>query len=282
MHIIDAHQHFWRIERGDYGWMDDSVAAIRRDYLPADLSAHAQAGGVVGTVVVQAADSEAETEFLLSLAGQSALIQGVVGWVDLSLDSAPESLSRFAANRYFKGVRPMLQDIEDTLWILQPTVLRNLDTLTELGLTLDALVTPRHLAVIQKLAQLKPELPIVIDHCAKPVIANGQAASEEWQLAMQRLAEFPQLYCKVSGLANEYGAAWSAEALQTVFQHVLSCFGADRLMWGSDWPVLELVGQYPDWLAAAKDLAGALSEVEQQAIFATSAQKFYSLDSTHS
>jgi len=277
MQIIDSHQHFWQIDRGDYGWMDDSVAAIRHDYLPDDLLVHAEQSNVVATVVVQAADSEAETHFLLSLAQQYPLIQAVVGWVDLSQESAAESLRALSANPYFKGVRPMLQDIEDSDWILQPTVLRNLDILLELGLSLDALITPRHLPAILELSQLKPQLPIVIDHCAKPVLAEGQELSDDWCNSMHQLAKSPQLYCKLSGLANEYGVGWNAEKLKPVFDHVLCWFGAERLMWGSDWPVLELMGEYKDWMFAARELTGSLSEEEKQALFYSTAKKFYRL-----
>lgn len=277
MHIIDAHQHFWQIDRGDYSWMDDSVAAIRRDYLPSELQQLSAPLNVSGTVAVQAAPTVAETQFLLTLADSNPSIQGVVGWVDLANKDALDRLDALSSNPRFKGVRPMLQDIEDTHWLLQPNVLKALQHVTAMGLSLDALVTPRHLPVLLELSQQLPELSIVIDHCAKPVIDQGHDSSDAWRDGMARLAESKNIYCKLSGLANEYGGGWSADNLRPVYSHVLQCFGSERLMWGSDWPVLELMGTYPDWLAAAQDLTASLPHAEQQSIFAGAATRFYRL-----
>lgn len=272
--IIDAHQHFWRIARGDYGWMDDSVAPIRRDLLPADLAPLARAGGVGGTVAVQAAPTLDETRFLLDLARRTPLIRGVVGWIDLSGD-VPAQLAALA-DPALKGVRPMLQDIAETGWILRPEVIAGLRQVAAAGLRLDALITPRHLDAIDRLAQLLPGLAIVIDHCAKPAFTGGDPGAE-WRAGMARLAAHPQVYCKLSGLANEFGPGWSAGALRAVFDHVLRCFGAERLMWGSDWPVLELAGDYPGWLAAAQELAAGLGPAGRAALFGGTATRFYGL-----
>ncbi len=274
---IDAHQHFWRIARGDYAWMDDSVSRIRKDYLPQDLATLTKPLGIDGTVVVQAAATVEETEFLLSLADATDWILGVVGWVNLERPDAEETLVRLAKNPRFKGIRPMLQDIDDTGWILKPAVLKSLSKVAELGLCLDALVTPRHLENLAKLAATLPDLPIVIDHCAKPEIAAGQDAGESWRAAMARLAAYPQVHCKLSGLANEYGDGWSALTLKPVFDHVVSIFGPDRLMWGSDWPVLELSGRYDDWFTAAASMASDLDPVARQALFGGTATRFYNL-----
>ncbi|MFW2589873.1 amidohydrolase family protein [Sagittula sp. SSi028] len=202
--IIDAHQHFWRINRGDYTWMDDSVAQIRRDLLPEDLAPLARAAGVTGTVVVQAAPTLAETRFLLELADQTPLVRGVVGWVDLGGD-VPAQLQQIAHPR-LKGVRPMLQDIDDTDWILREDVLRGLRAVANAGLRLDALITPRHLAVIETLARQLPDLSIVIDHCAKPRF-DGNDPGPDWRQGMATLARHPQIMCKLSGLANG-GPRW--------------------------------------------------------------------------
>lgn len=278
MQVIDAHQHFWKIDRGDYFWMDESVEAIRRDILPPDLQAIAPPLGVTATVVVQAAATVEETAFLLGLARQYPWIQGVVGWVDLTQESAPEALDRLACDPHFKGIRPMLQDIEDSRWVLQPIVIENLKYLATLGLSMDALITPRHLEIIHQLADEIPDLPMVIDHCAKPLIADGKLPGGDWRLGMRRLSGHPQLYCKLSGLANEYGANWSAYSLTPVAQHVLECFGPERVMWGSDWPVLELAGTYSDWLQAAETMTKQYSEAERQAIFSGTASRFYRLN----
>ncbi|NIZ12603.1 amidohydrolase family protein [Phaeobacter sp. HF9A] len=272
--IIDAHQHFWRINRGDYSWMNDSVAAIRRDILPPDLAPLAAKAGVTGTVVVQAAPTVAESEFLLGLAAESPLIKGVVGWIDLTAD-VPAQLARLS-HPLLRGIRPMLQDIDATEWVLRDDVIAGLKQVARAGLRLDALVTPRHLPVIAALAQRVPELSIIVDHCAKPAFTDGDPGAK-WREGMRRLAAHPQISCKLSGLANEYGPGWSAETLRPVFDHVLECFGADRLMWGSDWPVLELAGDYPGWLSAAQSLARDLSAHERDALFSQTAIRVYDL-----
>ncbi|WP_371743785.1 amidohydrolase [Mangrovicoccus sp. HB161399] len=272
--MIDAHQHFWRIGRGDYSWMDDSVAAIRRDFLPEDLAPLARAAGVTGTVAVQAAPTLAETEFLLSLADGCPSIRAVVGWIDLGGD-VPAQLARLAHPR-LRGIRPMLQDIAETEWILRPEVLAGLAHAVAAGLRMDALVTPRHLGAIGELAQRLPELPLVIDHCAKPVF-DGSDPGADWRAGMAALAAHPQVFCKLSGLATEWGPGWSAGSFREVFSHVLGCFGAERVMWGSDWPVLELAGGYADWHAAAADLASGLGPDERAALFGGTAARFYGI-----
>jgi L-fuconolactonase len=275
---IDAHQHFWQISRGDYDWMTDDVADIRHDILPPDLSSLVDRHGITGTVVVQAAATVAETEFLLGLADQTNFIKGVVGWVDLEDANAPETLDRLMHSTAFKGVRPMLQDIKDTNWIFRPKVMANLVAMAERGLRLDALVVPRHLKVLAQVAKELPELSIVIDHCAKPVIADGADAGTAWRDGMARLAELPNLMCKISGLANEAGPGWGTEQLQPVVDHVLRQFGANRVMWGSDWPVLNLVGDYDRWRAATAQLLQGCSDQDRAAIYGGTAVKFYGLE----
>ncbi|WDA13896.1 amidohydrolase family protein [Paracoccus marcusii] len=273
--IIDAHQHFWRIARGDYGWMTDQVAPIRRDILPADLEPLARTAGVTGTVLVQAAPTLDETQFLLEMADRSPLIRGVVGWIDLTGDVAAQ-LSRIA-HPALRGIRPMLQDIDDTRWILQDGVVDALRQVAGAGLRLDALITPCHLPVIEELAGRVPSLPIVIDHCAKPVF-DGTDPEPDWRRGIDALAAHPQVFCKLSGLANEFGPGWSADTLRPVFDHVLRAFGPERLMWGSDWPVLELAGTYADWLQVAQTLCADLSDADRAQVFGQTAARFYDLN----
>ncbi|MBY6048473.1 amidohydrolase family protein [Vannielia litorea] len=272
---IDAHQHFWKIDRGDYGWMDESVAAIRRDYGPEHLAPFAEACGVGGTVLVQAAPTVAETEFLLAIAEESPLVQGVVGWIDLEGD-VPGQLARIA-HPALKSLRPMLQDIEDTEWLLRPAVVEGLRYVARAGLRFDALVTPRHLPMLERFVADVPELPVVIDHCAKQVF-DGTDPGAAWREGMAALAAHPQVHCKLSGLANEYGPGWGAETLREVAGHVLDVFGPARVMWGSDWPVLELAGDYEGWFAAAQVLTRGLSEAERADVFGGTATRFYGLD----
>jgi L-fuconolactonase len=274
---IDAHQHFWQIMRGDYDWMTDEVADIRHDTLPPDLAPHITRHRISGTVVIQAAATVSETDFLLGLAVENHFIKGVVGWVDLENSSAPATLDRLMQFDVFKGVRPMLQDIADTDWIARPTVLSNLAEVAKRGLRLDALVVPRHLDVLAQVAEKLPQLPIVIDHCAKPIINDGKDADDDWRKGMARLAALPNMYCKISGLANEAGLDWSAERLQPVVDHVLDQFGPDRVMWGSDWPMLNLVGDYDRWQEVSATLLSGLSTGERAAVYGGTALQFYGL-----
>ncbi|WP_240722431.1 amidohydrolase [Poseidonocella sp. HB161398] len=272
--LIDAHQHFWQISRGDYGWMDDSVAPIRRDFLPGDLAPLAAAEGVAGSVLVQAAPSLDETRFLLGLAERTPMVLGVVGWIDLEGDAADQLGA--IAHPLLKGIRPMLQDIPETGWILREKVLDGLEAVRRAGLSLDALVTPRHLEAIDRLAAALPGLPVVIDHCAKPLFSDGDPGAA-WRAGMDRLAAHPQIACKLSGLAGEYGPGWGGAALAPVFGHVLAAFGAERLLWGSDWPVLELSGRYGDWLGTTRALAADLPASAQAEIFGGTARRVYRL-----
>ena len=273
--VIDAHQHFWQIDRGDYSWMNESVAAIRKDYLPADLAHHAHVCGVTGTVVVQAAPTVDETLFLLQLADRHEIIKAVIGWIDLAGDVVGQ-LDRIS-HPALRGIRPMLQDMEETAWILRDDVVDGLGRIAQAGLRLDALITPRHLDTIDELARRLPALPIAIDHCAKPIF-RGIDPGSSWRKGMTRLAAHPNVFCKLSGLANEYGEGWSAETLRSVFEQVTSAFGPDRLMWGSDWPVLELAGDYRAWFHTADKLAETLSQTGRACLFHGTAARFYGIE----
>lgn len=274
---IDAHQHFWHIAREDYDWMDDSVAAIRHDIMPNDLKPHLKAHEINGTVVVQAAATVAETRFILELADHTDFIKGVVGWVDLENTEAANTLDRLMVSQYFKGIRPMLQDIPDTNWIMQPPIIANLKEVAKRGLRLDALITPRHLEVISQLSEKLPQLQIVIDHCAKPEFTNDEDAQIMWRESMTKLAKRPNVMCKISGLANEAGPDWSTDKLKPYIDHVIEAFGTSRLMWGSDWPVLNLVGDYARWREVSAELSKDLSDQERAAIYGGNAIKFYDL-----
>ncbi|MEM5501671.1 amidohydrolase family protein [Ahrensia kielensis] len=277
---IDAHQHFWQISRGDYTWMTDEVADIRHDILPRDIEPILARHAIAGTVVVQAAATIAETEFLIGLATQNSFIKGVVGWVDLDDENAPDVMKQLSHAPILKGVRPMLQDIPDTNWIKRPQVIKNLHALANQGLRLDALVVPRHLDVLADIAQQIPNLPIVIDHCAKPLIANGADAGNAWREGMARLALLPNVFCKISGLANEAGPHWNAAQLQPIIDHVISHFGAKRVMWGSDWPVLNLAGDYDQWRSVSDQLLSNVSQTDRDEIYGGTATRFYSLEQT--
>ena len=268
---IDAHHHVWTFARGDYSWLTPDLP-IARDYSLDEL--RPLLGAIAGTVLVQAAATDAETDFMLAVArGSGGLVRGVVGWVDLAAADAPAQVAARADDPLIVGLRPMLQDIADPRWILRHDVQAGLAAMAARGLCLDALITPRHLPAIGELAQLQPKLKVVIDHAAKPNIAGGDFHS--WATAIAAVAHATPWCCKLSGLATEAGAQWSAETLRPYVAHLLAVFGAERLMWGSDWPVLELAGDYAGWLAAARALVPQAARAE---VFGGTAARFYGLD----
>lgn len=272
--IVDAHHHFWQIERGLYDWIDDSIWELRRDYLPPHLAPYLRQLGINKTILVQAAEDVTDNPFLLDMAAQSGFVGGIVAWVDLTAKKCPKQLEQLSDAPLVKGIRPVLQGIADNDWVLQADILANLRRLPALDLRFDALVQPRHLDTIAQLTDAIPDLPIVIDHAAKPVIAGGAALSDDWRAGMAALAQCPNVHCKLSGLATEYGQGWTVDALRPVSDHLLAHFGADRLMWGSDWPVLERHGSYVQWFSAARKL---VPTADHAAVFGNTAARFYGL-----
>lgn len=268
---VDAHHHVWRIARSDYDWLTTDLP-IHRDY---DLG-HLRPllGDITATVLVQAAATEAETRFLLEVArGSGGLVRGVVGWTDLASPDAPRHIAVLAEERPLVGLRPMLQDIDDPAWILRPEVQPALAAMAEAGLRFDALVQPRHLDFLPELARRHPRLAVVIDHGAKPAIARH--GFDPWAAQMVRLAAATDWCCKLSGLVTEAARDWTAADLRPYVAHLLGCFGPERLIWGSDWPVVELAGGYGPWRAASLAL---LPPETHDAILGANACRFYGLD----
>ncbi|MCA1493362.1 amidohydrolase family protein [Ensifer sp. NBAIM29] len=275
MNFIDAHQHYWTLGLGHNDWPGPDLEPIYRDFGPDDLKPHLAAEGVTRTVLVQAAPNVAETEFLLAIAEREETVAAVVGWVDLFAPDAVSEVERLRRHSKFKGIRPMLQSIAETAWILRPEVIATLEALPRLDVRFDALIQPRHLPVIAALADRLPELAIVVDHGAKPFIAEGRI--EPWRADMASLALRPNVNVKLSGLVTEAGGAWSRERLSPYASHLLDVFGADRVMFGSDWPVVLLEAGYAEWFAAARALTAARTESERQAVFAGTAARFYGI-----
>ncbi len=274
---IDAHHHVWRLDRGDYGWLTPALAPIYRDFGLDDLRPLLASASVGATVLVQAAPSVAETEFLLQVAGASGgLVQGVVGWVDLSAPDAPATLERLAQDPLLKSIRPMLQDIADPEWILRADVDRGIAAAERLGLRFDALIKPPQLPAVLRMIERHPGLPVVIDHGGKPSIVDRDW--EPWAGRMAALAAHRQVVCTLSGLATEAGPRWTADTLARDVDHLLACFGSQRLLWGSDWPVVDLAGGYARWLAATEELLAPLSETDRDAIRGDNARRFYGLE----
>ena len=275
---VDAHHHVWQVARGDYGWLQPTpaLAAICRDFTLDELRPQLAAAGIGATVLVQAAPTLAETRYLLDIAEQSAgLVRGVVGWVDLAAHDARDTLADLAANPLLKSVRPMLHDLADAGWILRDEVRPALAALPALGLRFDALVRPRELKALQAMLDALPDLAVIVDHCAKPDIAAG--GWQPWAADIAAIAARSRAYCKLSGLVTEAGAGWTVDALRRYVDHVIACFGVERVIWGSDWPVLTLAASYAEWHAASEALLSGLSVEERAAVRGGNARRFYGL-----
>jgi L-fuconolactonase len=273
--MIDAHQHFWRIDRGDYRWLTPELAAIHRDFLPPDLEPLLAEAGIASTILVQASDTDAETDFLLDLAAETTFVSGVVGWVDFAARSAPDRLGRLADDPRFVGVRPMIQDLPDPDWMLREELRPALEALVELDLAFDAIVRPLHLPRLRMLLDRHPELRVVVDHAAKPTVAEGWSGFGEWREHMEAIARESSACCKLSGLATEARPGWTAEDLRPYADVVLEAFGPSRLVWGSDWPVVVLAGGYAQWWEATAALLADLSAEDRRAVLGGNAARLY-------
>lgn len=279
--MLDCHQHFWKIERGDYSWMGPHVAPLLRDFLPEELHREMRRAGVTRTVVVQAAQTEAETDFLLGLAAETDFIAGVVGWLDMEAEDFPEKLAHYRRNPLLLGLRPMLQELEDDAWILRAPVLASLKLIAQTGLAFDLLTFPRHLPYVLQALQQTPGLRAVIDHVSKPAIAAGQddLSFQGWVANMQMIASVPNVCCKVSGMVTEASADWALEDFALYVDVVAKAFGSDRLMFGSDWPVCTLAASYAEVYNLARTLLGQhFGPFEMSKIFENNAVLFYGLN----
>ncbi|WJF91798.1 amidohydrolase family protein [Paraburkholderia bonniea] len=277
MQHIDAHQHYWNPSRNDYGWLTPDQPVLYRTYGPSDLAGLRQGAGIGQTIVIQAAPTLEETRYLLGVARGEASIAGVVGWVPLLDPAAPALIAELALDTRFKGVRPMLQDLPDDNWINNPALVPAIEALIAHDLAFDALIFAQHAAALAAFATRFPALRIVIDHGAKPPIRAGGMERYAWAEALNRFAPLPQVYCKLSGLATEAAPGWTDATLRPYVEHLLTVFGPARLMWGSDWPVLNLNGDYLRWHGSARTLLAALPEQERDAIFGGNARIFYRL-----
>lgn len=273
---IDSHQHFWQLSLGFYDWLTPELALLYRDYLPEDLSQEIVDADIHQTILIQAAEIETETDFLLRLASQTEYVAGVVGWVDMNSSSVLDTLQNLSEDVYFKGIRPMLQDIPCVEWILLERYQPIFEFLVKKGLSFDALIKAHQLPIIAKLAETYPALKIVINHCGKPHI--DRKPSPDWKQYLTLFTLLDNVSIKFSGLLTEAPKGEvSVEQLQPYFEHVLSVFGTQRMMWGSDWPVVRLNGDYEHWMSLTKQLLSTLSKHEQRNVWAGNAQKFYHL-----
>jgi L-fuconolactonase len=248
----------WQLARGDYFWMTPDLTPIYRDFGPEDLRAHLERNGIGRIIVVQAADTVAETEFMLEIAEKP---QGA------------EELARLAANPYLKGVRPMIQDIPDDDWILGESLTPTFEAVTDLDLVFDALVFPRHLKNLMILLERHPDMRIIVDHGAKPQIRDR--AFDGWAADLRTIADNSSALVKFSGLVTEAKPGWTVDDLKPYVDHLIEVFGPDRMVYGSDWPVVRMAADYDPWFQAAQELTAGLGEVERRGVFSDNAQKLY-------
>lgn len=272
---IDAHQHYWKIERGDYGWITPGIPVLYRDFLPADLSPHLNRHRLDGTILVQAAPTIAETEFILALAESDDSILGVVGWLDLFDPAHREHYERFRRHPKFVGFRLMIQDMPDAGRILEPAFVEALRGYADEGTTVDLLVRSDQLEPLVRLLERVPHLRGVIDHIAKPRIRDGEI--EPWLTHMRTLAGYPNLYCKLSGMVTEADhRSWKPEDFTPYIRHVLDLFGPDRVLFGSDWPVCLLAAEYDEVVQVlTRALPEDWSDQERAKLFGLNARKVY-------
>ncbi len=280
--IVDSHHHLWQRNQQppyDYSWLDaPELAKIRRDYLPEHLAIETAKAGVERTILVQTQHHLEENRWALALADAHEFIAGVVGWVDLAGEQCEQQLLEFKDHPKFVGIRHVTQDEPDDDFIVRPPVLRGLKVLQRHGVPFDLLFYVKHLRHAASLARALPELPMVIDHLAKPRIKD--AAMDDWIDNFRAAAKYPNVYCKLSGMITEADwQHWRSADLRPYVETAVELFSPQRCMFGSDWPVCELAGTYQQVYAALRDVLGTLSEAEFAAIFGGTATHFYQLDS---
>lgn len=273
---IDSHHHVWQLARGDYGWLTpDDYPTLLRDFGPNDLAPLMAECGMAASVLVQAADTVAETRYMLAVAEATDFIEAVVGWVDIARADAPDSLAELAGNPLFRGIRPMMAFLEDTAWLSGGNQRRALDEMSRLGLVFDALVTPAQLDGLRDAMVANPDLPFVINHFGYPDIAGGDIAG--WKHSMAAIARDTSARVKFSGVMAGLGAARPAADFRPAADHLLEHFGPERLMWGSDWPHLLADSDYLAWYALGERLLDGASEADRAWIYGGTAAEVYRL-----
>ena len=273
---IDAHQHFWRLANSWTNWPTHAEAKIFQDYAPADLQPILTQYGIEKTILVQAAPSVEETADLLRIASETPFVAGIVGWVDFEHpEIALRDLDELSDADLFKGVRPMLQSIEETEWILAPKFQPIFEKLEQLGMAFDALIQPRHLPTLARLADRHPNLHFIIDHCAKPAIEEDDLSA--WRHHLGQCAQRDNISCKLSGLVTEAQTSATLDMIMGVFEHSFNSFGAERLLWGSDWPVVNMAPKhsYETWRDMTEHMLAKLSPDEQDNVLGLSAARIY-------
>jgi len=275
--IIDSHHHLWKYNAADYGWMDDTMAILKQDYLPADLEKQLSGSNVTDTIVVQARQTLEETRWLLKLAKENSFIRGVVGWVDLRSDSLTDELNEFSDETKLVGVRHVIHDEADDDFMLRPAFIRGIEKLLKYKLTYDLLLFPKHLKKAVELVSIFPEQKFVLDHISKPFIKSGILGL--WQDDIAALAAQPNVWCKISGMVTEADIKnWKYEDFIPYLDIVVEAFGTDRIMLGSDWPVCLQAGEYKAVMEIGQKYFEKFNSNEKKKIFADNCVQFYNLN----
>jgi len=273
---IDSHQHFWKYEPAKHSWINDEMAVIRRDFLPGDLKKVYDENDVDGCVAVQADQTIAETDFLLNLANENNFIMGVVGWVDLRSKDVDPVLEKYHSEKKIKGWRHIVQGEPDHNFLMRPDFLRGVSYLEKYGYVYDILIFPHQLGATLEFVKQFPHQKFIIDHIAKPYIKDG--FFDGWAVLMKEIAKHPNVHCKLSGMITEADYNhWTSQQIIPYMDWVLSSFGPDRIMYGSDWPVCLVAGNYGQVKKLVTDFIDALSDEEQKAIMGGNAVAFYGL-----
>jgi len=278
--MIDSHHHLWRYDPDEYDWMDDSMEALRKDFLPGDLEPLLRQSGVTGTVVVQARQCLEETEWLLELADKHAFIQGVVGWVDLCSPELSKTLEKFASHPKLVGVRHVVHDEPDDDFMMRAVFQRGIRQLKDHALVYELLIFPKHLGRAAALVKTFPQQRFVLDHLGKPSIKSGEL--QLWENDVRILAALPNVWCKLSGMVTEADPlSWKQEDFLPYMAVVLDTFGPERMMLGSDWPVCTLAGTYAEVMEVALGFISSLSNADQMRICGQNAIDCYQLQTKH-
>lgn len=271
---LDAHQHFWKYSPDEYGWINDAMAVLRRDFLPQDLNPLLAAEGFDGSIAVQARQSIEETRWLLELAAQNDIVKGVVGWVDLRSPDLPAQIEQFTQSGKLVGVRHVVQDEPDDEFMLRSDFRNGIARLHDFDLAYDILIYPRQLSAAAKLVREFPEQRFVLDHIAKPLIAEGRM--DPWDREIRELAKAENVWCKLSGMVTEARwQEWKPDDFGPYLDVVLNAFGPARLMIGSDWPVCTVAGTYSRTMSLVRDYIKQLTSSEQEGILGANCARFY-------
>lgn len=271
---IDAHQHFWIYNAERDQWITDAMRAIQRDFLPNDLAPSLRENGIDGVVAVQASQSHEETQFLVDLSTVYAMIKAVVGWVDLASEKVDEYLEHFSQFKVIKGFRHVVEAEEETDFLMRDDIQRGIKALKNYGYTYDLLVRPRHFESTLACVRKNPEQQFVLDHMAKPSIKTGEF--DQWAAFIEQLASNDNVVCKVSGLATEAGwQNWKIEDFALYIDHVVTCFGVERILYGSDWPVCLLAATYKENMEIMSSRLSSFTEEEKAAFWGGNALRIY-------